>query len=62
MALPYKLGSVKVGYGFLRFSIISVAIGGDPLINTVMVLGGATCMRHLRAQLTPVTVTAVSAL
>jgi len=33
-------------------------LAGDPLINTVMVLGGGYLLWHLRAQLTPVTVTA----
>jgi len=31
-------------------------LAGDPLINTVMVLGGGYLLWHLRAQLTPVTV------
>jgi len=50
-----KLSSVKVGYGFCALVLLWL-LAGDPLINTVMVLGGGYLLWHLRAQLTPVTV------
>jgi Gpi18-like mannosyltransferase len=50
-----KLGSAKVEYGFAILFLLWWIVAGDPLINTVAVLGSAWLLWHFRAQLTPVT-------
>lgn len=51
-----KLGSIKVDYGFYVLILLLWLLAGDPLINTVTVLGSAYLLWCLRAQLTPITV------
>lgn len=52
-----KLGSVKVGYGFCALWLILWLLAGDPLLNTVTILGGLYLLWHLRANLSPAAVT-----
>jgi Gpi18-like mannosyltransferase len=51
-----KLGSAKVDYGFAVLVLLLWLLAGDPLINTVSVLGSVYLLWRLRTQLTPVTV------
>ncbi|MBW4447698.1 MAG: hypothetical protein KME38_12735 [Spirirestis rafaelensis WJT71-NPBG6] len=51
-----KLGSAKVDYGFAALFLLLWLLAGDPLINTISVLGGIYLLWYLRAHLTPVTV------
>ena len=51
-----KLGSVKVGYGFCVLWLILWLQAGDPLINTVSLVGGGYLLWHFRNQLSLVTV------
>lgn len=50
-----QLDSVKLSYGFAALVLFLWLLAGDPLINTVAVLGGAYLLWHLRNQLTPIT-------
>ncbi|WP_016872447.1 mannosyltransferase family protein [Chlorogloeopsis fritschii PCC 9212] len=49
-------GAAKVDYGFAILFLFLWILAGDPLINTVSVLGGAYLLWYLRKQLTLVTV------
>jgi Gpi18-like mannosyltransferase len=51
-----RLGAVKVEYGFAALFLILWIVAGDPLINTISVLGGAYLLWHLRRQLNYVAV------
>jgi Gpi18-like mannosyltransferase len=51
-----KLGSIKMGYGFAALFLFLWLLAGDPLINTITVVGGGYLLWHLRSQLTPITV------
>ncbi len=51
-----KLGSIKVDYGFFTLLIISWLLAGDPLINTITIIGGGYLLWYFRNQLTPITV------
>ena len=51
-----KLGEVKVRYGFCLLWLILWLVAGDPLINTVALVGGGYLLWHLRNQLSLVTV------
>lgn len=50
-----KLASHLVDYGFFALIFCSWLLGGDPLINTVSVLGSVYLLWYLRKQLTPIT-------
>lgn len=52
-----KLGEAKVDYGFSVLILIFWLIAGDPLINTVSVIGCAYLVWELRKELSPVTAT-----
>lgn len=51
-----RLGSTKIEYSFAALGLFLWLLSGDPLINTVCVLGSVYLLWHLRHQLTPVTV------
>ncbi|MBD2452260.1 hypothetical protein H6G76_35205 [Nostoc sp. FACHB-152] len=51
-----KLGSIKMGYGFVALVLFLWLLAGDPLINTITIIGSGYLLWHLRSQLTPVTV------
>jgi Gpi18-like mannosyltransferase len=51
-----KLGAAKVDYGFCALVLFWWLLAGDPLLNTVSVLGGVYLLWHLRNELTPMTV------
>jgi Gpi18-like mannosyltransferase len=51
-----KLGSQKVDYSFAALIFLLWILVGDPLINTVTVIGSIYLLWQLRTQLTPVTV------
>lgn len=50
-----RLGAIKTGYGFAALVLFLWLLAGDPLINTITVVGGAYLLWHLRTQLTPIT-------
>jgi Gpi18-like mannosyltransferase len=52
-----KLGEAKVDYGFAALILIWWLVAGDPLINTVSVVGSSYLIWKLRNELTPVTAT-----
>ncbi|MEL7245817.1 MAG: mannosyltransferase family protein [Cyanobacteria bacterium J06573_2] len=52
-----KLGEAKVDYGFAVLILIFWLVAGDPLINTVSVVGSAYLIWKLRSELSPVTAT-----
>lgn len=49
-----RLGAVKTGYGFWLLGILFWLLAGSPLINALMVWGGAYLLWHFRRQLSPV--------
>lgn len=51
-----RFNPVKVGYGFCVLVLGLWLLAGDPLLNTVAVLGGGYLLWHLRHQLTPVAI------
>ncbi|MGB3758831.1 MAG: mannosyltransferase family protein [Rivularia sp. (in: cyanobacteria)] len=52
-----KFGKAKVDYGFAALILIWWLVAGDPLINTVSVVGSAYLIWKLRNELSPVTAT-----
>ena len=51
-----RFNPVKVGYGFCFLVLVLWLLAGDPLLNTVAVLGGIYLLWYLRHQLTPVAI------
>ncbi|KOP25442.1 hypothetical protein AMR41_15975 [Hapalosiphon sp. MRB220] len=51
-----RLGAAKVDYGFAALFLLLWILVGDPLLNTLSVLGGAYLLWHLRKELTLITV------
>jgi Gpi18-like mannosyltransferase len=51
-----RFNPIKVGYGFCVLVLALWLLAGDPLLNTVAVLGGIYLLWHLRHQLTPVVI------
>ncbi len=51
-----RLGAAKVDYGFAALFLLLWILVGDPLLNTLSVLGGGYLLWHLRRQLTLITV------
>jgi Gpi18-like mannosyltransferase len=47
-----RFNPVKLGYGFCILALVLWLLAGDPLLNTVAVLGGIYLLWHLRHQLT----------
>jgi len=52
-----KLGKAKVDYGFAALILIWWLVAGDPLINTLSVVGSGYLIWKLRNELSPVTAT-----
>lgn len=52
-----KLGAAKVDYSFAALILIWWLVAGDPLINTISVVGSAYLIWKLRNELSPVTAT-----
>lgn len=51
-----RLGAANADYGFAVLFLLLWILAGDPLLNTISVLGSAYLLWYLRKQLTPITV------